>query len=64
MADAIEAAILNRTDIEPMEATVRCADGSTKDIEFHFSHLGDTNLVSFVDITERKRAEQELRELA
>jgi PAS domain S-box-containing protein len=40
-----------------MEAKVCCKNGSTKDIEFHFSCLGDMNLVSFVDLTAQKRAD-------
>jgi len=47
----------------PMEAPVQCKDGSRQYIEFHFSSLGDAQLVSFVDLTERKRAEEALREL-
>jgi len=50
------------TDIEPMEAIVRCKDGSSRWIEFHLSVVKDTNLVSFVDITDRQRAQLELRE--
>lgn len=50
------------TDIETMEAHVRCRDGSFRDIEFHLSRLADRYLVSFVDLTERKRIEAELRE--
>lgn len=53
---------LNGTDIEPMEATVRCKDGSTRHIEAHLSCMGDTNLVTLIDITERKRAEDAIRE--
>jgi PAS domain S-box-containing protein len=48
--------------IERMEAHVRCKDGVFLDIEFHLSVFGDWYLVSFVDLTERKRAEQALRE--
>ena len=55
-------AIANQSEIEPMEAKVRCKDGSERYIEFHFSSMGDTNLVSFVDLTERTRAEIALRE--
>lgn len=55
-------AIANNSDIEPMEAKVRCKDGSERYVEFHFSSMGDTNLVSFIDLTERKRAEAALRE--
>jgi len=53
-------AIKNRSEITPMEATVRCKDGSFRHIEFHFASLGETNLVSFVDLTDRKRAQDEL----
>jgi PAS domain S-box-containing protein len=45
-----------------MEARVRCQDGSVRDIEFHLSFANDLYLISFVDLTERKRAEQDLRE--
>jgi len=48
--------------IECMEARVRCKDGVFRDIEFHLSVFGDSFLVSFVDLTDRKRAEQALRE--
>jgi PAS domain S-box-containing protein len=48
--------------VERMEARVRCRDGISRDIEFHLSAFGDAYLVSFVDLTERKRSEQALRE--
>jgi PAS domain S-box-containing protein len=48
--------------IECMDARVRCKDGVFRDIEFHLSVIGDSFLVSFVDLTDRKRAEQALRE--
>jgi len=44
-------------NIETMDARVYCKDGSLRDIEFHLSRLGDLYLVSFVDLTERKRIE-------
>ena len=53
----VEKAIRNLTDIEPMEATVRCKDGSTRHIEAHLACLGDTNLVTLIDLTERKLQE-------
>src|SRR5215471_5175441 len=49
-------------NIETMDARVFCKDGSLRDIEFHLSRLGDLYLVSFVDLTERKRIEAELRD--
>jgi len=45
-----------------MEAMVRCKDGSSRYIEFHFASFGDTGLVSFVELTDRQRAEAALRE--
>jgi len=48
--------------IESMEARVYCKNGSLRDIEFHLSRLDNLYLVSFVDLTERKRIEAELRE--
>jgi len=56
-------AIKNRSEIAPLEATVRCKDGSSRHIEFHFASLGETNLVSFVDLTDRKQAQDELAKL-
>src|SRR5215472_14264567 len=55
-------AIADQSEIEPMEAKVRCKDGFERYIEFHFSTIGDVHLVSFVDLTERKHAEIALRE--
>ena len=45
-----------------MEASVCCKDGSYRHIEFHLSSFGDSNLISFVDLTDRRRAELQLRE--
>src|SRR5271169_6856684 len=58
----VEKAIRNVTEIEPMEATVRCKGGSTRHIEAHLSCMGDTNLVTLIDLTEHKRQEAMLRE--
>src|ERR1700758_1767249 len=44
----VEKALQQGTEIEPMEAVVRCKDGSSRWIEFHFATVKDTNLVSFV----------------
>lgn len=45
-----------------MEARVRCKDGTFRDIEFHLSLANDLHVVSFVDLTERKKALEDLRE--
>ncbi len=56
----VSEAVKNRSEISPMEARVCCKDGSYRYIEFHFASLGQTNLVSFVDLTDHKIAQQEL----
>jgi PAS domain S-box-containing protein len=61
-AELTERVVDDPERIERMEARVRCKDGVFLDIEFHLSVFGDSFLVSFVDLTERKRAEQALRE--
>src|SRR5438045_9100550 len=45
-----------------MDAKVRCKNGSFRHIEFHFATLGDTDLVSFVDLTDRENAQTKLQE--
>jgi PAS domain S-box-containing protein len=57
----IEEALRNYTDIEPMIARVRCKNGLKRVIEFHLSMLGDSFLVSCVDLTARKSADEALR---
>ncbi len=53
-------AMKNRSEIAPIEAKVCCKDGAYRHIEFHFASLGETNLISFVDLTDHKNAQQEL----
>src|SRR6202012_2602338 len=54
-------AVSTNSPMEPMEATVRCKDGTHRHIEFHFSSFGEMSLVSFVDVTERRESEAALR---
>ena len=56
-------AVRKRFEITPLEAWVRCKDGSFRYIEFHFASLGETNLAGFVDITDRKLAQDELAKI-
>ncbi len=56
----IEKAITDRGQIGPIEATVLCKDGSRRYIEFYFSSIGEKHLVTFTDLTERKRMEEEI----
>jgi PAS domain S-box-containing protein len=58
----VEAVLTRKAKMEPMEASVRCKDGSSRHIEFHFASLGETSLVSCVDLTDRQRVESKLRE--
>jgi len=43
----------------PLEAKVTCKDGSARYVEASLTSLGDRDLVSFIDLTERKRVEAE-----
>ncbi|MGB7731757.1 MAG: PAS domain S-box protein [Candidatus Acidiferrum sp.] len=56
----VKDAIKKGSEIEPMEAMVRCKDGSYRYVQFYFASLGETNLVSVVDLTDRKIAQEEL----
>ena len=55
-------ALATKSEIEPMEATVTCKDGSRRYIDFRFSAVGERFYVVLIDITERKRAEEALRQ--
>lgn len=57
----VEKARMEHIDFKPMEALVRCKDGSYKDIEFHYADLGQEYLVVFKDVTEQKKAENRIR---
>jgi PAS domain S-box-containing protein len=45
-----------------MNARVHCKDGRAREIELHLCRVGDSYLVSFVDLTAHKSAEDALRE--
>jgi signal transduction histidine kinase len=59
--DKVKRAIETNTPIEPLDVTVTCKDGSTKNVIWGFTSLGDTNYAYGLDITERKRAEDAQR---
>ncbi|MEK6742548.1 MAG: PAS domain S-box protein [Nitrospirota bacterium] len=59
--EGISRRILSGEDVEPIERTIVCKDGSNKDVEMRFSLAGEKILVVFIDITERKRVEDALR---
>lgn len=54
-------AILLQSDIEPMEVYITARDGSIKHISIHATVLGDLNFVTFIDLTDRQRAENAQR---
>ncbi len=51
-----------RGELVPMETTVTCADGSSRYAEFRLSSTGKKYFVAVTDLTERKIAEDALRE--
>jgi two-component system sensor histidine kinase/response regulator len=59
----IQVAIDTQSDIEPMEVVVTCKDGSKKNISWGFTAIGEQNWSFGLDLTERKRAENALREI-
>lgn len=57
----VRKAIETQTPIEPMEVVVNCKDGSKKNISWAYITLGDRNYSCGLDLTERKRAEAEIK---
>ena len=55
-----EHAMREKSQITPMEATVKCKDGSYRYVEFRLSSIGEKHLVTFVDLTEHKQAAEKL----
>ncbi|NVN99140.1 MAG: response regulator [Geobacteraceae bacterium] len=56
-------AINTHTEIEPMEVEVTCKDGSLKQILWEFKTIGKEDWGFGLDLTERKRAEEERKKL-
>lgn len=56
----VEHAIATESTIEPMNTIVTSKDGSQKYISWRFSAVGNQNWASGFDLTERKKAEEEL----
>ncbi len=48
-------------EIEPNEVTITCHDGTKKYVRVLGRVIGDRNFVAFVDLTERKQAEEALK---
>lgn len=59
---AVERAVREGTDIEPIEYNVTCGDGSVRVVVISGHTIDDGFLATFMDITERKRSEEALKE--
>jgi len=58
----VKRAIETKSPIEPMDVMVTCKDGSKKNILWGYITLGEKNYAYGLDLTERMRAEEALRE--
>jgi PAS domain S-box-containing protein len=60
---AIEKANINKTEIEPQQWQLTCKNGELRDVEFRMVPLSaDRSVIAMNDITERKKAEDQLRQ--
>jgi PAS domain S-box-containing protein len=59
---AVKRAAEEGRDIDPIEYKVTCKSGKERIIEISGITLGDNFLATFIDLTKRKQAEDELRE--
>ncbi len=57
---AMEKALAEHTDVEPVESQATCKNGQVRTIIFSGSAVGDDLLLTFFDVTARKAAEQRL----
>ena len=57
----ISEATLFQSDIAPVQAYVTSKDGTAKHMSIHGTVLGDLTFITFIDLTERKRAENARR---
>lgn len=54
-------AIKNQSKIEPMEVNITIKDGSVKQVCVHATVVGNMNFITFIDMTERKQAEEAIQ---
>jgi PAS domain S-box-containing protein len=61
-AQHFERAQRTNTPIDPVEAAIRCKNGEARIFKVHLNRFGGLSLIVFVDMTEIRRMEAELRE--
>ncbi|WP_374336950.1 GGDEF domain-containing protein [Leeia sp.] len=61
---AIAEARLYNIDMAPQEWRVRCKNGEYRDIQFHYRAIGDRHVHVYLDVSEQRRLEEELRQQA
>lgn len=59
----VNQALKTQTAIDPMETEVTCKDGSKKTISWGYITVGEKNYACGIDLTDRKRAEDEKAKL-
>lgn len=60
---AVENAVKSNADIEPIEYQITCNDGHERTMIVSGIIIEDNLLITFIDITDRKKAEEEVRKL-
>jgi PAS domain S-box-containing protein len=61
--EAVKKAAAERGNIESRELTIRCKDGTDKEVIISTTMLDDGPIITFLDITERNKARRELEAL-
>ena len=59
---AVKKGLENKADIEPIEYKVTCKDGSVRNVIISGITIEEKLLATFIDVTERRKAEDALRE--
>lgn len=60
---AVQKAITKGTDIDPVEYIVHCKDGTDRVLIISGINIDDNLLITFIDISDRKKAEEDIRKL-
>jgi len=61
-SNEVELCSTTHQKFRPLEGEVHCKDGTIRVIEFGFEPIGNDQITTFVDVTERKLIEQRIRE--